>query len=180
MSEEKNDQADDRMPVLSFLDAEKLHFRKAPDGPLQITIEDDRSVLRLSVVRTFPISDPERFIALRETDGDTVGMLRSVSDLGHESRKLLEEALSERYMVPRILEVKYLKMEGHHGMIFWKVTTERGDKEFYIVSPRDSVQYVSRYRIRLTDVDNNRYEIADARKMSASSKNLLKVFLLTD
>ncbi len=181
MSEEKKEQADDRMPVLSFLDAGKLHFRKAPDGPLQVTIEDDRSVLRLSVMRAFPVSDPERFIELRETDGDSVGMLRAISELDHDSRKLVVGALNERYMVPRIVDVKALQMEGrHHGMIFWKVTTERGEKEFYILSPRDSVQYVSRHRIRLTDVENNRYEISDVRKLPAHSRSLLKVFLLTE
>ncbi len=180
MSEEKDERDDDRMPVLSFLEAGKLHFRKASQGPLQVTMEDDRSVLRLSVVRAFPVSDPERFIELRETDGDSVGMLRSMDELDRESKKLVEEALNERYMIPRILEVKELKMEGRHGLIFWRVVTERGEREFYIVSPRDSVQYVSRRRIRLTDAENNRYEITDVGEMSASSRSLLKVFLLTD
>lgn len=139
-------------------------------GHVRATVADDRSVLRPTLHRAFPVTSADSHIQLREQDGEAVGMLRGPSELDKESRALAEELLRERYVVPLIREIRSLRHEI--GMWVWKVDTDRGERDFGMKSPRDDVRRLPGGRVRVTDVHRNTYEIRDLAALDAHSRSL--------
>jgi len=141
-----------------YLDAGSLLFSK--DGAqLRLEIPDDRCYLRVSVVRVFPLSDPNRYLSVRDGDNKEVGLIVNPGDLLPECQKLIAQELDRRYIVPVIRRVKSLK--DRFGIIDWEVETSRGLHTFTTRNPRENCIMLSPTRFLITDVDGNRYEITD-------------------
>ena len=63
-----------------------------------------------------------------------------------------------------------LSVKEEFGTVYWKVDTDRGEKEIIVRNLRDNLQELSSSRIIITDVDGNRFEFPDVNKLD--SKNL--------
>ena len=157
MTEEKNvpladDNSDHR---LKFLDPEEVKFFRAGDA-LRVTIERDKSCLRVVPMRAFPFSMRDQYISLRDMKGNELGMIRNPGKLDKNSRKLLEEELRRRYFTPVIHRIK--SISDKFGMVEWEVETDRGAKKFITRSLHDSLKETDTGFI-ITDMENNRYEV---------------------
>ena len=86
---------------LVFLDAKKLRFFKH-GATLRLTVEDDRSYLKVSVLRAFPLSEPSRFLSVRDGANKEVGLIVDPAELSDENRMLVHEDLERRYLVPAV------------------------------------------------------------------------------
>lgn len=167
---------DDGLPAgsIRWLEAGSVSLYRDASGAVRAVIRGDRSVLRPTLARAFPVTLPGEFIELREEGGRSVGMIRHISELDPSSRKIAEELLQERYMVPVIEEIRSLKME--FGLWFWDVVTDRGERSFAIRSPRDDIRYLpARHgarRVRIADVDGNCYEIENLDALPERSRAL--------
>jgi hypothetical protein len=158
---------------MSWIDPSKLRLFRTGSGDVRATVRGQRSVLRPALHRAFPVTAPEVFIELREENGESVGMLRGLSSLDAASRRLAEELLRERYLVPVIEEIRGIRSE--YGLWLWDVVTDRGEREFAIRSPRDDVRPLpapgqTGRRVRITDVDGNTYEIGDLDRLPSRSR----------
>jgi len=154
---------------LKFLDPSKVKFFRAGDA-LRVTIEGDRSCLRVVPMRAFPISMRNRYISIRDAEGNELGMIRDTDELDKDSRKLLEEEIRKRYFTPVIHKVRSVR--DKFGIVEWEVETDRGPKEFLTRSLHDSLKETDTGFI-VTDIENNRYEIRDYSDLDPRSAAIL-------
>jgi hypothetical protein len=170
MSKEANLITDDSSDFnLRFLDPGKVKLFRAGDA-LRMTIEGDKSCLRVVPMRSFPISIRNRYISLRDMDGNELGMIRNPDELDSNSQKLLEEELRKRYFTPVIRKIRSLR--DKFGIVEWEVETDRGTKTFLTRSLHDSLKETETGYM-ITDMENNRYEIPGYSDLDSRSAALL-------
>lgn len=149
-----------------FLDPAKLVFFKA-GVVLRLTIDGDRSVLKVVVSQIFPLSHPGSYLSIRDGSGAEVGILRSVKQLNEHGRKLIEEELGRRYFLPAIRKIT--SVVERFGTVEWHVDTDRGKCRFTTRDLRDNVLRLGSGRYILQDVDDNRYEVPDTARLDRTS-----------
>ena len=154
---------------LKFLDPDKVKLFRVGDI-LRMTIEDDRSCLRVVPMRAFPISLRDRYISLCDMKGDELGMLRDLHDLDRESRKLVERELWRRYFTPVIRRI--VSITEKLGIVEWEVETDRGVRTFVTRSLHTSLKETDKGYI-IVDMEENRFEIRDLSDLDPPSVTLL-------
>jgi hypothetical protein len=155
---------------LVFLDLKKLHFFKH-GVTLRLTVEGDRSHLKVTVLRAFPLSEPARFFSVRDAENKEVGMIVDPAELSDGNRKLVLEDLSRRYLVPTVQRI--LTAKERFGTVDWEMETDRGRCLLTTRNLRENVQRPSASRIILSDVDGNRYDIRNIDELDLHSQQLL-------
>src|SRR6266542_3633232 len=138
---------------------------------LRLTVEEDRSYLKVSVLRAFPLSEPNRFLSVRDSANKEIGLIANPADLGAENRKLVEEELERRYLVPAVTRI--IAAKERFGTVDWTIETDRGICRFTTRNLRENVQRPAPGRIILNDVDGNRYDIRNVGDLSRESQELL-------
>ena len=73
--------------------------------------------------------------------------------------------------MPVIERVYSVKEE--FGTVYWKVETDRGEKEIIVRNLRDNIQELSATRVIITDIDGNRFEFADLTKMDSKTQGFI-------
>ncbi|MBI3829122.1 MAG: DUF1854 domain-containing protein [Planctomycetes bacterium] len=155
---------------LVFLDPQKLRFFKH-GVTLRLTMAEDRSCLKTSVLRAFPLSDPQRFLSVRDGANKEVGLIAEPKELSEENRKLVEEELSRRYLVPAVRRI--VSALERFGTVDWTMETDRGLCKFTTRNLRENVQRPAPGRIIVSDVDGNRYDIRNVEELDLQSQELL-------
>ena len=117
--------------------------------------------------RLFPTTRPLQYITLLDKEGVEVAVIRSLSDIDENSRKVITESLENYYLVPKI--TKIYKISIKTGTIRWSVLTERGKVDFYIHN-RNDIKSFSDGSVRVRDSDDNRYVIEDFAKLDFESR----------
>lgn len=155
---------------LRILDPKHIKvFRSA--GVTRMTLENDRSWVKVSVARAFPLSDPDHYLGFLDGGGKDIGLLHDPGLLDGESRRVVDEELEKRYFVPVVERVLSVKEE--FGAVYWKVETDRGEKEIVVRNLRDNLQELSSIRVIITDVDGNRFEFPDINKLDGKSQVII-------
>ena len=140
-------------------------------GVLRMTLEGDRSWLKVEASRAFPISDASHYIGFLDGNGKDIGMIQDPAELDSESRVVLDEELRLRYFVPVVRSVYSVKEE--FGSIYWDVETDRGRKEVVVRNVRDNMHEIGGGRVMVTDVDGNRFEFSDVGRLDSKSQDLI-------
>lgn len=155
---------------LRMLDPRRVKvFRVA--GITRLTLENERSYTRVSVARAFPLSAPGHYIGFLDASGKDVGMIYDPEQLDHESRRVVEEELERRYFVPVVERV--LSVREEFGTIYWRVETDRGEKEIVVRNLRDNLQELSPTRLIITDIEGNRFEFPDITRVDGKTQNII-------
>ena len=155
---------------LKFLDSAKIKLFRVGDA-LRMTIEDDRSCLRVVPMRAFPISMRDRYISLCDMKGDELGMLRDLHELDRESRKLVEDELWRRYFTPVIRRI--ISITERLGIVEWEVETDRGVRTFVTRSLHTSLKEIETGYM-IVDMEDNRFEIRNLAELDPQSALLLE------
>ena len=165
-------------PTTTLVEASQLvllvptKLRFLAHGPiLRLTIEDDRSYLRVAVLRAFPLSDPSRYLSVRDGQGKEIGLIVQPEALADGDRALVERELERRYLVPSVVHI--VAARERFGTVEWTMETDRGQVHFTTRNLRENVQRPAPRRIILNDVDGNRYDIRDVDRLSRASQELL-------
>src|SRR5688572_1468994 len=166
MTEAKTSEA----PELSFLDLNKLRFFKH-GATLHLTVEADRSYLIVSVLRAFPLSEPERYFSVRDGENKEVGLIVEPDELSDENRGLVREDLARRYLTPAVKCI--VSAKERFGTVDWEMETDRGMCKLTTRNLRENVQRPAPGRIILNDVDGNRYDIRNIDELDLRSQQLL-------
>jgi hypothetical protein len=122
--------------------------------------------------RVFPVSVPDRFVALTDKEGVEVGILSDVSALDEASRQALSTELERDYFHAQITRVLSMTAGGWHTQE-WEVETDRGTRAFEIRSNRRDIRHLGGGRILIKDADGNRFEIPDYRTLDPFSRDLI-------
>lgn len=118
--------------------------------------------------RLFPVSAASVYITLLDKDGCEVGIIRSIEDLSHDSRRAIEYSLNDYYLVPNIIRI--ISTSEKYGALHWVVETDRGIKEFDIRNRNHDIKVFSDGKVRIRDSDDNRYLILNYRNLDKHSR----------
>lgn len=150
-----------------YLDPRAILFARRGDV-LRMTVEGDRSYLKVRPVRAFPLSELNDYIGLLDAiSGHEIGMLRSMRDLDGPTRQLIQQELDKRYFIPKIHRITQAKKE--FGTVYWDVDTDRGSRKFVMRGIRDSIHEIDSGRYLVNDVDGNRFEIPQIDQLDSKS-----------
>jgi len=143
-------------------------------GHLVVTTKDGGPHVRVTPVRTFPISDPERWIALiNDDDGKEIATIADLADLPAETADLVRQELAEREFLPRIERIVHVRTnkEPHE----WDVITDRGQVQFLLRD--EDIRRLGPTRAILVDMHGVRYYVDDSRQLDAKSRRILTQYL---
>jgi len=164
-----------RAEELVWLDPKVLRFFRHK-GILRLTVGEERSYWKVSVYRCFPLTDPDKYISVRDAMNREIGLVRDLSELDAESRKIVKEELERRYLVPIVKRI--LSVRERMGMLLWEVETDRGSRRFLTRASQEGVEQPEPHRCVLVDLDGNRYYIPDITALDPISFSLLKRWLV--
>ena len=161
---------------MRYLNSENAVFSRTDGGFLALKT-GDKEYSRVGVYLTFPLTNPEEFISIREADekAKEIGMIEKLSQLSAHQQEMLREQIRLRYFMPVITKVMEVKDE--YGYAYWHVMTTFGACRFTTQMSGDAVISLSDSRLMVTDIDGNRYEIPDFYKLTVMERKKLDLFI---
>jgi hypothetical protein len=136
---------------------------------------------RVLPIRSFPITEPEEFISIREPEtkdkgkGDEIGMIRRMSDFPDDVQSLLREELSRRYFTPELLKIFSVKEK--FGYSYWEVQTSSGKISFVMTNPSSNIRTLEDGRVFIHDIDGNCFAITDPSKLDKASFRHIEIYM---
>lgn len=174
--EEKLKEESEDLLTVRYLTKENAVFQRTKGGFVSLEY-DGKTYDRIGVYRTFPITQPDEYISIREADEKAreIGIVQKLSDIPKDQAEMLREQLRLRYFIPQIEKV--LDVKDEYGYAYFHVKTNFGVCRFTIRMGGDSVVSLTESRILITDLDGNRFEIADLYKLSVNERKKLDLFI---
>lgn len=166
---------------LRYIDDNNAVFKRTEGGFVSLDYTDKEGKVqhydRVSVYRTFPMSDPDIFISIRESDEKAreIGVVKELKAVKSETAEILREQLNLRYFVPQIERIIDIKSE--YGYAYFDVVTDFGRCRFAIHMSGGGVVHLSDTRKMITDIDGNRFEIKDVSKLTPAELKKIDLFL---
>lgn len=157
------------------VDPEAIRLFREPSWVLRLTIEGDRSYLKVRVVCAAPLSQPDRYICLLDEKNEVICTVEDPIVMDAVSQDIIKEELEQRYMTAVIKRVDSLRSE--FGVSYWEVQTDRGDREFVVRNVAENAQWITDRRLLLVDVDGNRFEISNLEVLDKKSRGLIEMVL---
>ena len=159
---------------VKFLDAANVKIARNSFEELIVELPDGTSYTNVEPIRSFPLTDSNKYISLLDDEGKEIGIIRDIKHLPRESAKVLRSELQKRYFMPKITKIHQL--EGEFGVTQWVVETNRGPVTFGMRTRYDVVS-LENGRVFIKDVDGNRYEIENYHRLDPESITLLETQL---
>ena len=160
------------MPEARYLDPTRVRIsQQRADSGIIVQIDEETPVQNATLKRLLPLSSPDVFVAVLNSDKTEVGILKSLDGMEGNSKKTLMEVLDRQYFTPKVTSITSLKAEG--GMWHFVVETQRGPAEFYVRNWRDSAHEISPNRWLVHSVDGQRFDIPTVEDLDARSQALL-------
>lgn len=121
--------------------------------------------------RMFPITGLDKYIALMDSEGNEIAVIRNVDDLSPDSRKVVKNCLKEYYMMPRITQ--FIEMSERFKIWMWTAETDKGICTFEIRNHLTAIKPLYDGRVLIKDANDNRYEIPDVNKLDKRSQQMI-------
>lgn len=152
-------------------DITSLTFERDAWGRLLLKQVDGQIHTGVEPVRCFPLSDPEKSIALLDSEGKEILTLPDLNSLGSEARAILESELAARDFVPVIVRV--ISTTNPNPPCQWSVETDRGNTSFLLES-EDDVRKLGPNRVMIADSNGIRYTIPDIRQLDSHTQRIVQ------
>ena len=159
---------------VQFLDAPNVKIARNSFEELTVELPDGTSHANVEAVRSFPLTDSNKYITLLDSEGKEIGIVRDIKHLPRESAETLLSELQKRYFMPKI--IKIYELDGKFGVTRWVVETNRGPVTFSMRSRYDVIS-LENGRVLIKDVDGNRYEVENYHGLDPESIVLLETQL---
>ena len=121
--------------------------------------------------RMFPITGLTKYIALVDSEGEQIAVIRDLNDLMPESKAVAEKCLEEYYMIPRI--TRFIKMSEKFKIWMWTAETDKGVYTLKIRNHITAVKPLYDGRVLIKDANDNRYEIPDVKELDKKSLKMI-------
>lgn len=157
-----------------YLDVEEARFRTTAGGLLSLEL-GERVYPKVDLHLSFPFTHPDRFISVREPEGEEIGLILDLSELDQPSQEAVLKELGWRYYTPKIKRILSYKEEFGHA--YWEVETDRGRRKFVTRGRDQTVRSITERRTLIIDVSGNRFEIEDLAKLDSRSRQYLETVL---
>ena len=148
--------------------SEKDSVKQYENNLVTLTLASGETFESLEVRRLFPVTRPDEYITLLNTDGVEVAVIRKIADLNEASRAAVTYSLNDYYLVPHIQRI--IAITEKYGTLHWVVETERGIKEFDIRNRNHDIKAFRNGCVRVRDSDDNRYIIDDYKSLDKHSR----------
>lgn len=146
-----------------LIPSEQVSAVRSPTGALRVTIGKELSVLDAVILRCYPQSKPDEWISIRDGASREVCLLETMRQMKPDSRRLIEEYLADRYFVPMIEQLKSVSVSA--GILALDVVTNRGVETVFVKDFAQNIRRLTVYHLVITDIEGNRYDIPDKRKL---------------
>lgn len=143
-------------------------------GRLVLIDAEGRRHVGVEPIRAFPISEPNRGVALCDAEGREVAWVDDLADLPGPTRATLEDELARREFLPILRRIARIAGEGAPSD--WEVETDRGTTRFTLDS-EDHVRKLGPGRVLITDSRGLRYLVPDVRALDPASRGMLERYL---
>ncbi len=167
------------------LTPENAWFSRSGGNLISLKIINDKGeeeeFERVVVLRSFPVTNPDEFLSVREPDskkqgrGKEIGMIRRITDFDEATRQLLSEELDRRYFTPEIQKI--MSVKDKFGYLYWEVVTTAGHVTFVLNNPFSNIRILEDGRILINDIDGNVFEIRDPANLDAASLKKIEIYL---
>ena len=121
--------------------------------------------------RMFPITGLNKYIALMDSQGEEIAIIRNIDDLMPESKAVVEKCLLEYYMIPRI--TRFIKMSEKFKIWMWTAETDKGICTYEIRNHLTAIKPLYDGRVLIKDANDNRYEIPNVNALDAKSQKMI-------
>ncbi|MBQ8508582.1 MAG: DUF1854 domain-containing protein [Clostridia bacterium] len=167
------------------LTPENATFKRSGGDLVSLDIINDKgepeSFERVVILRSFPVTNPDEFLSVREPDsrkqgrGKEIGMIRYMKDFDEETQKLFLEELDRRYFTPEIKKI--MSVKDKFGYLYWDVVTTAGHVTFVLNNPFSNIRILEDGRILINDIDGNVFQILEPSKLDAASLKKIEIYL---
>jgi hypothetical protein len=159
---------------IQYLTPENATFAKTVGNMLSVKVngEEHPSVY---VHCSFPHKNKRIYLSVRTIDNKEIGIVSSLDDFPKETADLLEEQVQIRYFAPEITKV--VKVKEEFGYSYWEAETTAGFCRFTVRGGGGNVKLVSEKRLLITDVDGNRFIIAELDRLSDKEYRMIEMCL---
>lgn len=155
---------------IEFLSPENAVFSKTPGGFLRLQ-KGEAVYERVSLFRTFPFTLGDRYLSVRDMDGNELGMIKEMGDFPAEAVEAFKAELERRYFSPTITQIKSMKEE--FGYAYWEVETDSGPRRFTVRDLQHSLLLLSQVHIMIVDIDGNRFDLPDYTALDPASRKYI-------
>lgn len=161
---------------MRYITSENAVFTRTKGGFLALKM-GEKQYDRVGVYLTFPLTNPEEYISIREADekAKEIGLIAKLTDLKKEEQEMIREQIRLRYFLPVIRKV--LDVKDEYGYAYWHVQTDFGVCRFTTHMGGDAVVNLGEARYQITDIDGNRYELPDLYALSVMERKKLDLFI---
>lgn len=129
---------------------------------------------RVILKRALPFGAPEDYICITDAEKNELGIIEHVSAFTEAQQELIHKELSLRYFIPVISDISSIKEKMGHFYFDAKVN---GVKKSFTVKDLSKNVRMHGSNIDITDIDGNRYRIADLKAISPRSRRKLEPYL---
>lgn len=121
------------------------------------------------LVWTRPITQRGGAFSLLDGEKKEVLMLNGLDALDADSRRVAEEELSRRYLMPRITRV--IRTQAHFGTRYWHVQTDHGERRFAMKHASKHAVWLTEDHLVLRDTLGCLYEVRPFSELDSRSKS---------
>lgn len=163
------------MDERTYIEHDNARITRKDGIQLDVEMYDGRVFKDVEAHRLFPLTGLHKYITLLDSEGVEQAVIRDLKSLMPESRKAVEEVLSEYYLVPKITDV--LSVVEKYGKLRFRVATDNGPHAFEVKNVHADIKTLYDGRVLIKDSSDNRYEIPDLRVLSKESLRRLNPYL---
>lgn len=148
-----------------------LEFHTDEWGQLVLTMPDGTRHAGIEPVRCFPLTAPDRLIALLDAGGRELVNLPSLDVLAPAARDVIRRELVEREFIPVIRRIVATSVPNPPCR--WDVETDRGFASFQLES-EDDIRRLGEDGAVLADTNGIRYRIPEIGRLDARSQRMIR------
>jgi len=157
---------------LRMLDPLSVCLSRDSFGRLKLCLGIEERYEPVRVVRTLPLTDPERYISFQDEEGEEIGIVEEIQSLDGDAQGLLREELELVYLKAEVTAIR--KVDPRQGLISWDLDTSLGPRTIYI-KDRSDIRPLGDGRIILTDVHGAKYQIPPVDQLDDRSRSWLEI-----
>jgi hypothetical protein len=146
-----------------------------PAARLRMTIPNDKSYCQVRPAWAAPLSRPNKYLALLDSKGDEIVLIKELSELSADSLEAVQHELHQRYLTATVQAIHSARQE--HGTTYWDADTDRGRREFITQNLQENALWLSPTHLLLLDVDGSRFEIPDIPALDERSHHIISSVL---
>ena len=156
--------------------SDQTPYRLSRNAFGRIVFTEANGALREGVipVRAFPITAPDRAIALIDQHGHELAWIEQLSDLPDELREIVGAELATREFIPEVRCIR--SVSSFVTPSTWQVETDRGETSF-ILKGEEDIRLLASPSLLIADSQGVQFLIRDRFSLDHHSRKILDRFL---